>query len=197
MDIEENVEEIILRLHNDCNWKDIVNLASVIDTSKNSRLFWVFPTLDDLSWITEVIKKNKISGVISIGCGCGLIEWLLQNYSGLNIIGIELDSSWWHSKYAPPLFLENIVFINEKKGKDLSVPKDYALFFCYFNNGEAFCNYIANYEGSIIFVIGPAEGQERSTDPLPFDEKFAKYNWKLLTKRPIMNFKDYIVVYTR
>lgn len=118
-------------------------------------------------------------------------------FLGLDIIGIELDSSWWQSKYAPPLFLENIVFINEKKGKNLSVPKDYALFFCYFNNGEAFCNYIANYEGNTIFVIGPAEGQERSTDPLPFDEKFAKYNWKLLTKRPIMNFKDYIVVYTR
>lgn len=90
MNVEENVEEIILRLHNDCNWKDIVNLTSVIDSSKNNRLFWVLPTLDDLSWITEVIKKNKISGIISIGCGCGLIEWLLQNYSGEHLCSIEI-----------------------------------------------------------------------------------------------------------
>ncbi|XP_014597985.1 PREDICTED: uncharacterized protein LOC106783714 [Polistes canadensis] len=193
----ENIDEVIIRLHNDHNWKDIVNLSSVIDSSKTYRLFWVLPTLDDLSWMTEIIKEYKILGIISIGCGCGLIEWLLQNFSGLNITGLELDNSWWRSKYAPPLFLENIIFINENKGKNFLVPKDHAVLFCYFNNGEAFCNYIANYEGNIIFVIGPAEDQERITDPLPFDEKFVKFNWKLLTKRPIMNFKDYIVVYTR
>lgn len=196
MDVED-VEKIIVTLYNNHNWKDIVNLASLIDHSKQYRLFWILPTLDDLNWITEILNAHKVSGVVSIGCGCGLIEWLLQSFSGLDVIGIELDSSWWHSKYAPTLFLENIIFIDEKKGRDLSIQKNYSILFCYFNNGEAFSNYMNNYEGNLLFVIGPAEGQQRSTDPLPFDEKFTRYNWKLLAKRLIMTSKDYITVYTR
>ncbi|KAK2579449.1 hypothetical protein KPH14_002656 [Odynerus spinipes] len=112
-------------------------LKILCNHSKQYRLFWILPTLDDLNWITEMLKNHKVSGVVSIGCGCGLIEWLLQNFSGLDIIGIELDGSWWR------------------------------------------------------------KGQQRSTDPLPFDEKFAKYKWQLLAKRQIMNYRDYITVYSR
>lgn len=193
----EDIEKTILALYNNHNWKDIVNLASIIDNSKQYRFFWILPTLNDLNWITTILKKNKTLGVVSIGCGCGLIEWLLQKYSGLDIMGIELDGSWWRSKYSPALFLESTIFIDEKEGKNFVIPKSYALLFCYFNNGKAFCNYIENYDGDLLLIIGPADGQQRSADPLPFDEKLFKYNWKLLEKRSIMNSTNYITVYGR
>ncbi|KYM88226.1 hypothetical protein ALC53_02708, partial [Atta colombica] len=115
--------------------------------------------------------------------------------SRLDVVGIELDSSWWHSKYSPPQFLKNIIFV-ENKSVNFQVPKRYAMLFCYFNNCIAFCNYMESYKGNLIFVIGPAQGNNCTTDPLPFDEKFKKYNWKLIKQKRLVCSNNYIVAYS-
>lgn len=110
-------------------------------------------------------------------------------------MGIELDSSWWNSKYSPPQFLKNIIFV-ENKSINFQVPKRYAMLFCYFNNCAAFCNYIENYKGNLIFVIGPAQGNNCTTNPLPFDEKFEIYNWKLIKQKKLTCSNNYITAYS-
>lgn len=109
-------------------------------------------------------------------------------------MGIELDSSWWNSKYSPPQFLKNIIFVENKS--NFQVPKRYAMLFCYFNNCVAFCNYIESYKGNLIVVIGPAQGNNCITDPLPFDEKFGKYNWKLIKQKKLVYSNNYITAYS-
>lgn len=111
-------------------------------------------------------------------------------------MGIELDSSWWNSKYSPPQFLKNIIFI-EKASVNFQLPKRYAMLFCYFNNSTAFRNYIENYKGNLILVIGPAQENNCTTDPLPFDEKFEEYNWKLINKKKLVHSNNYITAYTK
>lgn len=113
------------------------------------------------------------------------------------MVGIELDRSWWCSKYSPPLFIENMFFVHENNMTNFSISENYALLFCYFNNESAFCNYIENYKGKLIFVIGPKEGQGRWTDPMPFDKKFHEFGWKLLNKKEVERSSDYITVYGR
>ncbi|KAL6446753.1 hypothetical protein ACFW04_001289 [Cataglyphis niger] len=190
----DNIEEEIFSLYNAQKWKEITTLACT--TNELRRLSWVLPDIDDLYWMNNIIQKYNLFGIASIGCGCGLLEWLLQKYSGLDIIGIELDSSWWNSKYSPPKFLKNIIFV-EKELTKIQIPKRYAMLFCYFNNSTAFCNYIENYKGSLILVIGPMEGCNCTTDPLPFDKKFEQYNWKLIDKKKLVRSKDYITAYIK
>ncbi|XP_076630570.1 uncharacterized protein LOC143346397 isoform X1 [Colletes latitarsis] len=195
--VNENIEETILALHSQQKWQDIANLSCTLKEFEKCRLFWVLPTINDLHWIKEIIDKYNVFGLASIGCGCGLLEWLFQKYSGLDVIGIELDRSWWCSKYSPPLFLENMAFVRENDTKNLQVSEKYALLFCYFNNALAFSDYIENYKGKLVFVIGPKEGQHRSTDPMPFDTKFYEHGWKLLSKKQLDRSSDYITVYGR
>ncbi|XP_076241563.1 uncharacterized protein LOC143183752 isoform X1 [Calliopsis andreniformis] len=193
----DEIEEKILELHSEQKWKDIAELDCNLNKSAKCRLFWVLPTINDLQWMKKIIDEHNVVGLASIGCGCGLFEWLFQKYSGLDVIGIELDRSWWCSKYSPPLFIENMVFANENNMQNINISENYALLFCYFNNALAFCDYIENYKGKLVFVIGPKEGQSRWTDPMPFDKKFHELGWKLLNKTEIERSSDYITVYGR
>ncbi|XP_018376035.1 PREDICTED: uncharacterized protein LOC108769513 [Trachymyrmex cornetzi] len=191
----DDIDENIISLYNAQKWEEVAALSSASDNLKSSRLSWIFPDINDLYWINDIIRKYNLTGIASIGCGCGLLEWLLQKCSGLDVMGIELDSSWWHSKYSPPQFLKNIIFV-ENKSVNFQVPKRYAMLFCYFNNCTAFCNYMESYKGNLIFVIGPAQGNNCTTDPLPFDEKFKKYNWKLIKQKRLVCSNNYIVAYS-
>ncbi|XP_029036876.1 uncharacterized protein LOC114873100 [Osmia bicornis bicornis] len=194
--LNEAVEKEILMFYKEQKWQDIVNLDCTLSELDKSRLFWVLPTTNDLHWIKEVIDEYNLVGLISIGCGCGLFEWLFQKYSGFDVIGIELDHSWWRSKYSPPLFLENMIFVHESDTK-ISLPNNYALLFCYFNNGPAFWNYIENYKGNLVFIIGPKDGENRWTDPMPFDQKFNEYGWKLISYKYLERTNDCIAVYRK
>lgn len=191
------IEEEILSLYNEQRWEDIVNMNCTHEEVEKCRLFWVLPSMPDLIWIREQIRKHNGIGLVSIGCGCGLLEWLFQKLSGLDVIGIELDQSWWCSKYSPPLFLENIIFIRENETKNFCISDRYAILFCYFNNEQAFYSYAKNYRGNLILVIGPSDNQLRFTDPLPFDRKFEELGWRLAAKSQIGRCNDCIVAYTR
>lgn len=191
----DNIEENIFSLYNAQKWKEITALSCINDF-KICRLSWVLPDIEDLYWMNKIVRQYNLFGIASIGCGCGLLEWLLQKYSGLDVIGIELDSSWWNSKYSPPQFLKNIIFI-EQASVNFQVPKRYAMLFCYFNNSIAFRNYIENYKGNLILVIGPVQENNCTTDPLPFDKKFEEYNWKLINKKKLAYSNNYVTAYTK
>ncbi|CAL7938263.1 unnamed protein product [Xylocopa violacea] len=195
--VNENIDEQILSLYGEQKWKDILGLNCTLNKSCESKLFWVLPTISDLHWMKEIIDESNVVGLVSIGCGCGVLEWLFQKYSGLNVIGVELDRSWWCSKYSPPLFLKNILFIRENNTNDSFLSDKYALLFCYFNNESAFCDYIENYKGNLIFVIGPNVDELRWTNPMPLDTKFNQYGWTLICKRKMDRTSDCITVYRK
>lgn len=111
-------------------------------------------------------------------------------------MGIELDGSWWSSKYSPPQFLKNVIFV-ENKSANFRVPRKYAMLFCYFNNGAAFRDYVRSYKGDLILVIGPT-GDNCTTDPLPYDEKFEEHGWKLTKERRLVySNTNYITAYSK
>lgn len=218
MSENDNINENILSLYNAQKWREIAALSCTANGLRTCRLSWVLPDISDLRWISDIVRDCNLSGIASVGCGCGLLEWLLQKcsgkslpmstgqilvrrafsykkkiFEGLDIIGIELDSSWWNSKYSPPQLLKNIIFV-EDKSTNFRVPKKYALLFCYFNNSAAFCDYVENYKGHLILVIGPVTGN-CTTDPLPFDKKFEEYNWKLIKERKLVYSDNYITAY--
>lgn len=80
--MRDNIDKKILLLYKAQKWEEIAALPSTTDDLKTSKLSWVLPDISDLRWINDIVRKHNLSGIASIGCGCGLLEWLLQKYSG-------------------------------------------------------------------------------------------------------------------
>ncbi|XP_057334348.1 uncharacterized protein LOC130673377 [Microplitis mediator] len=188
-------EARIIKLYEEGKHEEIIKLSDFSECDEVRRLLWVWPSFNDLKWLKKIITDLKFKGIVSVGCGTGLLEWIIQQYLNCDVIGIEVDEPWWQSKYSPRCYLNKIIFTSKKK--PANIPPDYALLFCYFNNSAAFESYLTNYSGQLILVIGPATGTNRHTDPLPFDRKFAALKWKLHDFKKLDNGIDLIAAYIR
>lgn len=130
------------------------------------------------------------------------------------IKGIELDESWWCSSHSPKMFIP-VNFLNDEdltskmlqecsyssKDVPLILDNNFALLFCYFNNRNAFQNYVDKFEGNIIIIIGP-NGKSVFTDPNPFKPNFTyahenEKRWILVDSMEIGDSKDFIVIFRR
>lgn len=124
------------------------------------------------------------------------MNYLSDYFLECDVLGVEIDQSWWCSRYSPPIFLKNMIFVSDPESV-VEVPENYALLLCYFNNGPVFLKYLKEYKGNVIFVIGPDAGQNRYTNPLPFDQQFADHGWQLSMSKEILLSKDYICMYVK
>ncbi|RZC39230.1 uncharacterized protein BDFB_001580 [Asbolus verrucosus] len=185
----------VLFLFKQKDWREVLELNKVECEVVTRKLLWVWPSESNLKLIKNTVNEFGLNGVISIGCGCGLFEWLLQEYSGLPVIGYEVNKEWWMSKYCNPHFIE-LNFPSLPPTEDILDPS-YALLFCYFNNGPAFRDYVNCYNGDLIFIIGPGEGAGRHTDPEPFKPEFGGSKWTLCELQEVRDTKDFIAAYVR
>ncbi|XP_074100927.1 uncharacterized protein LOC141528664 [Cotesia typhae] len=191
--MECEFEKKVSKLHEEGNYEKIIELSGSAECDEAQRLMWVWPTFNDLQWIRDLLDNFKYKKIVSVGCGTGLLEWIIQQYLNCDVIGIEIDKSWWQSKYSPSFYLNKIIFTSKKSPVNISA--DYAVLFCYFNNSEAFKSYLTDYSGHLVVVIGPEEGKNRHTDPRPFDKKFSKMGWKLHASKKLDNGIDCIAAY--
>ncbi|XP_063907931.1 uncharacterized protein LOC135126069 [Zophobas morio] len=192
--MEGDFLDTVLRFYKEQKWKEVLDL-SLVESAVTRKLVWVWPSENNLLLIKHIIRDFRLSGVISIGCGSGLFEWLLEKYSGFPVKGYEVNESWWLSKYSTPQFIK-LNFPELPPTPDILEP-NYALLFCYFNDGDAFREYIRCYEGDFVFIIGPGLGAGRHTDPEPFNPNFGSPDWLLYKSQEVRDTKDFIAVYAR
>lgn len=57
--------------------------------------------------------------------------------------------------------------------------------------------YVNNFHGNVIFIIGPGKGKGRHTDPQPFSVNFEDARWKLDSFQEVKDSKDFIAVYKK
>ncbi|XP_067006503.1 uncharacterized protein [Anabrus simplex] len=171
------------------DWQTLLNLVSRGELGE--LYLWVHPTEQDLHYLARELTSAGIQSVLSVGCGTGLLEWLLQSVTGLQVQGLEVDRSWWESPYSPPTFIP----LHYADEDDVVCSPQTALLFCYFNNRPAFLNYVASFTGKCVVVIGPDEGSGRHTDPQPFDSQLHDMGWTVQSATKIQNTVDYIVIY--
>lgn len=110
------------------------------------------------------------------------------------MIGYEINREWWTSKYSVPMFIDHIYSNQENK---VELNSKYALLFCYFNDRMAFKQYVRNYNGSLVLIIGPGEGRGTHTDPQPFRPNFEGNSWVLYDYQEVKNTKDFIAAYIK
>ncbi|KAG7309769.1 hypothetical protein JYU34_004269 [Plutella xylostella] len=194
--MEDSFINTVVKLHKTKNWRDIIQ--NYHDHPERNKLLWVYPSEDNLDFLKKSLLDLNCDNILSIGCGSGLLEWIIGEATGFPIKGIEVDGVWWQCKYAPPTFIP-LLFTSPELDKDtISILQNggtTALLFCYFNNRPAFENYLSVFSGNVIVIIGPGEGTGVHTDPLPFDD--VSDDWALYKWQEVRSSKDFICIYIR
>lgn len=113
-----------------------------------------------------------------------------------------MDRNWWlrQKPFIPLKFLEPGQEISSQFLLDTCLSKNwnFSLLFCYFNNRDAFNEYVKCYKGTYVIIIGPAENTFRYTEPLPLDKEFQKNEkFKLVHMAEFGNNRDLIAIYEK
>nr|XP_022907337.1 uncharacterized protein LOC111418868 [Onthophagus taurus] len=191
--MEKSLIKEVIELYKENKWMDIIDKNPNVTNEEARKLLWVWPSFKNLEFIKKKLNEFNMNGISSIGCGCGLLEWIISKSTRLEVIGYEINEIWWTSKYCIPQFI-NLTYV---ENNNYILKSNLALVFCYFNDSEAFNDYVNNYEGNLIFIIGPGEGRGTHTDPSPFKPNFQTNNWVLNDYQEIKTTKDFIAVYIR
>lgn len=127
------------------------------------------------------------------------------------MFGVELDKSWWSSTYSPrsfiPLkystnvmsveYLRCLCDVDELNSNNID-DDNFALLFCYFNNGNAFRDYILCYDGNFVIIIGPGPKLKTYTDPEPFSPNFGiTQSWYQVSIREFDAEGNFISIWKR
>lgn len=176
--------EKIVTFHQEDNELGIVNVFRdcVFTTDKSCRsdslrklhlVTWPLPMEKNLIEFAQFVISKKVFTIYSIGCGSGLLEWLMLKFitverdkqkmsknDNVKLIGVEVDSNWWNSIYSPPKFIPLQFYpetfqIENKFGQsnDMTI-------FCYFNNLKMFSEYLASFRGKFVVLIGPISSEQ-------------------------------------
>ncbi|XP_017119085.1 uncharacterized protein LOC108140663 [Drosophila elegans] len=181
------------------NWRKLLALGDCLDQQLKRKLLWVWPTSVDLDYFNQLLTMHHIQSVLSIGCGSGLLEWLITAAGGrkTTMFGLEVDRNWWQSKYSVRSFIP-LNYVEEASQLDTDLlasccnaTSPCALLFCYFNNRPAFLDYLGVFQGKWLILIGPLPALGIHTDPNPVQPQLPVDQWTL---RERLNWTDCNVV---
>ncbi|XP_057653712.1 uncharacterized protein LOC130892344 isoform X1 [Diorhabda carinulata] len=192
--MEDSFVNTLLTLYKVEKWKEILKLNENSDNLNALKLLWVWPEEKNFKFIKNLVKDLGYKGILSLGCGCGLLEWLINQSTGLPVLGYEINREWWESKYSSFKFIK-LNYINQLN--EHSLDPNYALLFCYFNNKKSFQDYVNNYKGHLIFIIGPGCDVPRHTEPQPFSADFGTTDWHLYCYQEVKTTGDFIAAFIR
>lgn len=216
----KSLEESLTQFVQNNEWQKILQLSESYSLEETSKYLWAWPTEKCIEFIKLILLEYEITNILSIGCGSGLLEYIIQAATNVSVTGLELDKSWWTSNYSPKSFiklkftnskinsefLHNCIFENNDELSQLLTynkqeMENIALLFCYFNNRKSFCEYVNAFTGNFIFIIGPKKGHNIYCDPDPMEphfEKNSQYFWHLEIVHEIKNsFNNIITLYKR
>lgn len=198
-----DLEQHLCELSASENWQGVIDICAAFSADEKSKFLWAWPTAECLKFLQSHLIANGIEAILSIGCGSGLLEWMIRQSSGIEVIGLELDNSWWKSSYSPRTFIELKFTISERPDTRflsdcIGRPGDrFAILFCYFNNRKAFLDYVRAYDGKMIVIIGPIDGNKIVTDPTPLKPQFETDEWQLIGQSHMHGFDNCMAIYRR
>ncbi|XP_055697582.1 uncharacterized protein LOC129798458 [Phlebotomus papatasi] len=181
------------------DWRTIRQIVSQVPEDERRKFSWIWPTEECLKSLGRSLEVCGINKILSIGCGSGLFEWIIQESCGIKVSGLELDKSWWTSSYAPDTFIPLNFTETPIDGDFLQKcarSGDFCLMFCYFNNGAAFRDYLRHFRGDFVVIGGPKLGAGIHTDPSP-DALLGEKFWELKAKIEVGDSTNIIAIYQK
>ena len=125
-------KEEALRLASAGDHEGVLALYDQDEGYREPLLVWVRPSRGLLDFLERELAALGARSVLSVGCGCAFLEWLLSRGTRLQVSGLEVNAGWWESRHSTPhliplRYTEPGAEITEMPGKGT------ALLFCYFN----------------------------------------------------------------
>lgn len=81
----EGLEGKLLELTASRDWKKIVQLSKSYSLTEKSRFLWAWPSEKCLTKLKTVLDKNCVQSILSVGCGSGLLEWIVEETTGSSL----------------------------------------------------------------------------------------------------------------
>ncbi|GBP84383.1 hypothetical protein EVAR_99282_1 [Eumeta japonica] len=197
--MEDGFVSEVLALRERGDWRQVVDKYH--DHPQRNKLLWVFPSPENFKFLHETMRRLACDKILSVGCGSGLLEWLIMESTGLDVVGVEVEGAWWGSRHAPPALAPRLLTDADSARRAPRVRRllqesaATAILFCYFINGPAFTSYMAEFAGSVAVIVGPGPGKGVHADPKPFDE--LGRDWNLFDSQEVRRSNDHIAIYVK
>lgn len=82
-------------LYKQNEWRKVIKLAERASFEERRRYLFAWPTEQNLKELKSELNKLGVISLASIGCGTGLLEWLMNKLTGIKIKGFEVDEFYW------------------------------------------------------------------------------------------------------
>lgn len=82
----EGLEGQLLKLTAMHDWRKIIELSKSYTLNEKSRFLWAWPSENCFKKLKKVLDKNCVQSILSVGCGSGLLEWILEETTGSRLI---------------------------------------------------------------------------------------------------------------
>ena len=115
-------------------------------------LLWIVPSRKLISDIMDVLDHNHVAGLFSIGCGSGLLEWLIQCTCKLPVHGVELSPI----KEAGDLDELGLIpmWYVDRPEFSWEAPRGFAIFQCWGRDDDVISKYAACNEDKLVIILG-------------------------------------------
>lgn len=84
--MEENFVNNVIELYKNGQWQEITERYH--DYPERNKLLWVFPSEGNFRFLRTCLADLNCDEIISVGCGSGLLEWMIVQATGKVIIKI-------------------------------------------------------------------------------------------------------------
>lgn len=84
-------EEELIDLVRHGKWRNVLRLRENYSINECRRFLWAWPTEDSLDILKQTLIKARICTLLSIGCGSGLLEWIIHQKTGEFSVKNELN----------------------------------------------------------------------------------------------------------
>lgn len=80
--LRENFKDDVRECVKKRDWKKVLKLNQKYGSQLTYEFLWTFPTEFCLSYLQKLWKSYNITNILSIGCGYGLLEFVLRESIG-------------------------------------------------------------------------------------------------------------------
>lgn len=82
--LRENFKDDVRECVRKRDWQKVLKLNKKYGNQLTYEFLWTFPTEYCLDYLQKLWKSYNITNILSIGCGYGLLEFVLRESIGLN-----------------------------------------------------------------------------------------------------------------
>lgn len=71
-----------LTTNSEKSWQKLLQFGETLSLDEKRKFLWTWPTSGNIKTLKHILAALKINSILSIGCGSGLLEWIIKESIG-------------------------------------------------------------------------------------------------------------------